>query len=65
MHISPMFYLADAWSIWAVTWAGGKHTFAPYFKAEDTCNLCRMKKSYLQPWYHFYGECVNAISLVN
>jgi fatty-acyl-CoA synthase len=35
MHIGPMFHLADAWSIWAVTWAGGKHTFAPYFKAEE------------------------------
>ncbi len=35
MHIGPMFHLADAWSIWAVTWVGGKHTFAPYFKAED------------------------------
>lgn len=33
-HLAPMFHLVDAWSVWALTWVGGKHTFLPYFKAE-------------------------------
>jgi acyl-CoA synthetase (AMP-forming)/AMP-acid ligase II len=34
-HIAPMFHLADAWSVFSVTWVGGKHVFIPYFKTED------------------------------
>jgi fatty-acyl-CoA synthase len=32
-HFAPVFHLADAWSLFAVTWGGGKHVFTPYFKA--------------------------------
>jgi fatty-acyl-CoA synthase len=32
-HFAPIFHLADAWSLFAVTWGGGMHVFTPYFKA--------------------------------
>ena len=32
-HFAPIFHLADAWALFAVTWAGGMHVFTPYFKA--------------------------------
>ena len=38
-HLAPMFHLVDAWSVWAVTWVGGKHTFLPYFKADEVLPL--------------------------
>lgn len=38
-HIAPMFHLVDAWSVWSITWLGGKHTFLPYFKAESVMKL--------------------------
>lgn len=44
MHIGPMFHLADAWSVWAVTWAGGKHTFASYFKADEVLKTLSAEK---------------------
>lgn len=31
-HIAPMFHLADAWASFAITSAGGKHVFVPYFE---------------------------------
>ena len=34
LHIAPMFHLADAWALFSVTWAGGRHVFVPYFKPE-------------------------------
>lgn len=34
-HIAPMFHLVDAWSLFAITWVGGKHVFVPYFKAPE------------------------------
>ncbi|MEO0478188.1 MAG: class I adenylate-forming enzyme family protein [Planctomycetota bacterium] len=35
-HYAPMFHLADAWAIWAVTAAGGAHVFEPRFDAIRT-----------------------------
>jgi acyl-CoA synthetase (AMP-forming)/AMP-acid ligase II len=35
LHVAPMFHLVDAWAIWAITWAGGKHVFLPQFKPTD------------------------------
>ncbi|MHC5081417.1 MAG: long-chain-fatty-acid--CoA ligase [Planctomycetota bacterium] len=32
LHAAPMFHLADAWACFAVTWAGGRHVFAPRFE---------------------------------
>jgi acyl-CoA synthetase (AMP-forming)/AMP-acid ligase II len=34
-HFAPVFHLADAWSLFAVTWSGGKHVFTPYFKVQN------------------------------
>lgn len=31
MHAAPMFHLADGCATYAVTWAGGSHTFVPAF----------------------------------
>lgn len=31
-HIAPMFHLADAWAVFAVTWAGGRHVIIPRFE---------------------------------
>jgi len=25
LHAGPMFHLADAWAVWAITWLGGRH----------------------------------------
>jgi len=30
-HIAPMFHLADAWAVWAITWAGGRHVMVGRF----------------------------------
>ena len=32
-HIAPMFHLADAWAVFAVTWVGGRHVMVPRFEA--------------------------------
>jgi len=31
LHVSPMFHLADAWAVWAMTKVGGTHVIAPDF----------------------------------
>jgi fatty-acyl-CoA synthase len=33
-HFAPMFHLADAWSVFAITWVGGRHVFVPRFEEE-------------------------------
>ena len=38
-HVAPIFHLADAWSIFAVTWAGGTHVFVPYFKPPEVTKV--------------------------
>ncbi len=35
LHAAPMFHLADAWATFAITWAGGKHIFLPYFNSTE------------------------------
>jgi acyl-CoA synthetase (AMP-forming)/AMP-acid ligase II len=32
-HIAPMFHLADAWAIWAITWIGARHVMIGKFAA--------------------------------
>ncbi|HEV8375768.1 MAG TPA: AMP-binding protein, partial [Candidatus Polarisedimenticolia bacterium] len=46
-HLAPMFHLADAWAVWAVTAAGGTHCFLSEFSAAGALSLfesglCRM-----------------------
>ncbi|HEY9784993.1 MAG TPA: long-chain-fatty-acid--CoA ligase [Candidatus Obscuribacterales bacterium] len=43
-HIGPMFHLLDAWAVFACTWAGARHTFAPYFKADEVLLLIEQQK---------------------
>jgi fatty-acyl-CoA synthase len=38
-HIAPMFHLADAWAVWAVTAAGGTHSFLPEFGVPEVLAL--------------------------
>ena len=38
-HVAPMFHLADAWAVWAVTAAGGTHAFLPEFSAVGALSL--------------------------
>ncbi len=38
-HVAPIFHLADAWSIFAITWVGGKHVYLPYFQAPHVLEL--------------------------
>jgi acyl-CoA synthetase (AMP-forming)/AMP-acid ligase II len=33
LHVSPMFHLADAWSVWSITWAGAVHVMIPGFES--------------------------------
>lgn len=33
-HVAPMFHLADAWAVFAITWVGGKHVIVPRFDEE-------------------------------
>lgn len=40
-HLAPMFHLADAWSVFAVTACGGCHAFAPNFDPATAYALFR------------------------
>jgi acyl-CoA synthetase (AMP-forming)/AMP-acid ligase II len=39
VHIAPMFHLADAWAIWAITWVGGRHVMVGKFAAPEVLRL--------------------------
>ncbi|HEY9777078.1 MAG TPA: long-chain-fatty-acid--CoA ligase [Planktothrix sp.] len=43
-HVAPIFHLADAWSLFAITWVGGKHVFVPYFKPVDVLRSFEKEK---------------------
>jgi acyl-CoA synthetase (AMP-forming)/AMP-acid ligase II len=34
-HVAPMFHLADAWAVWAITWVGARHVIIGKFTAAD------------------------------
>ncbi len=44
LHVAPIFHLVDAWAIWAVTWAGGKHVFLPQFKATPVMQVIERER---------------------
>jgi acyl-CoA synthetase (AMP-forming)/AMP-acid ligase II len=35
LHVSPMFHLADAWAVWAITQAAATHVMIPRFEAKS------------------------------
>jgi len=39
LHAAPMFHLADAWAIFAITAVGGRHIVVPTFEAKLVLNL--------------------------
>lgn len=38
-HIAPMFHLADAWAVFAITLVGGRHVFLPRFEPAAALHL--------------------------
>jgi fatty-acyl-CoA synthase len=45
LHVSPMYHLADSWSTWAITLAGGTHIFVPEFNAEKVLETIQNDKA--------------------
>jgi len=43
-HIAPMFHLADAWAVFAITWVGGRHVMVPHFDAEDAMGIIERER---------------------
>ena len=39
LHVSPMFHLADAWAVWAITKAGGTHVIIPEFSPKKVFQI--------------------------
>lgn len=44
IHAAPLFHLADAWSIFAITWVGGKHVFVPQFQSTEVLQAIEREK---------------------
>ena len=44
LHVSPMFHLADAWAVWAITKAGGTHIIIPEFNPENVLRIMETEK---------------------
>ena len=44
LHVSPMFHLADAWAVWAITKAGGTHIIVPEFNPENVLQIMETEK---------------------
>ncbi len=38
LHVSPMFHLADAWAVWAITEVGATHVMVPAFDPDRVLN---------------------------
>ena len=43
-HIAPMFHLADAWAIFAITWVGGRHVMVKNFDPETVMETIEREK---------------------
>jgi len=59
-HIAPMFHLADAWAVFAITWVGGCHVMVPRYDAPtvlDALSRHRVTLSNLIPT--MLGDLVN------
>lgn len=44
LHAAPMFHLADAWAVFAVTWAGGRHVLLPRFEPSRALDLLERER---------------------
>ena len=44
LHVSPMFHLADAWAVWAITKAGGFHIIVPEFNPDIVLKILETEK---------------------
>lgn len=44
LHTAPLFHLADAWSVFALTWVGAKHVFLPHFHSTQTLEQIEREK---------------------
>ena len=43
-HVAPMFHLADAWAVFALSWVGGRHVMLSNFEAEATLRLIQEER---------------------
>jgi len=43
-HIAPLFHLADAWAVFALTWAGGRHVMLPRFEPAAALELIERER---------------------
>ncbi len=39
LHGAPLFHLADAWAVFALTWVGGGHVFVPRFEPAEVLRV--------------------------
>lgn len=44
LHVSPMFHLADAWAVWAITQVVGVHVMIPSFDTKQVLESIAMQK---------------------
>jgi fatty-acyl-CoA synthase len=44
LHAAPMFHLADAWAVYAITACGGRHVCLPFFKPAEALRLMQEEK---------------------
>lgn len=44
LHAAPMFHLADAWAVFAVTWVGGRHVMLPRFEPARALELLERER---------------------
>jgi acyl-CoA synthetase (AMP-forming)/AMP-acid ligase II len=44
LHVSPMFHLADAWAVWALTKAGATHVMVPGFEEKPVLEAIAVHK---------------------
>ena len=41
LHAGPLFHLADAWAVWAVTWLGGRHVLERFGPERTVATITR------------------------
>ena len=44
LHAAPMFHLADAWAVFAVSWVGGRHVMLPRFEPARALELLERER---------------------
>jgi len=45
IHVAPLFHLADAWAVFAITWVGGKHVVVSDFEPSIVLSTMQSEKA--------------------